>query len=117
MFELTARIKTATDLHRAHRYEDAIRIYRQILRQSPNQPKVLHLLGAAMLEAGHPEDAISFIEKAISLSPMNADYHSDLGAAYEKCGRIDAALSAIRTALRLKPSSVAARHNLVTVVY
>lgn len=117
MFELTARIKTATDLHRAQRYEDAIRMYRQILRQSPNQPKVLHLLGTAMLEAGHPEDAISFIEKAISLSPMDADYHSDLGAAYEKCGRIDAALSAIRTALRLKPSSLAARHNLVTVVY
>jgi protein O-GlcNAc transferase len=97
--------------HQAGRLADAEIIYREILSQQPNQPDILHLLGALCAQNDRTESAIELISRAISLKP-DAVYYDTLARSLKSCGRLDDAIAAYRDALRLKPDFANAQNNL-----
>src|SRR5271170_7865167 len=97
--------------HQAGRLADAQIIYREILSQQPNQPDVLHLLGALCAQNGQADSAIELISRAIRLKP-DAIYYETLGRSLKSCGRLEDAIAAYRDALRLKPDFDNAQNNL-----
>jgi len=97
--------------HQAGRLADAEVIYREILSQEPNQPEVLHLLGALCAQNGQGDSAIELVSRAISLK-QDAIYYDTLARSLKSCGRLDDAIAAYRDALRLKPDFAGAQNNL-----
>lgn len=82
--------------------EGAIAVCREVLKQVPNQPVALHLLGAACSRAGDPAGAVPPLTQLLGIQPGNADAHLLLGVAYEGLNRPEDALTAYRQALALR---------------
>jgi predicted O-linked N-acetylglucosamine transferase (SPINDLY family) len=97
--------------HQAGRLADAEIIYREILSRQPNQPDVLHLLGAICAQNDQADSAIELISRAISLKP-DAVFYDSLARTLKSRGRLDEAIAAYRDALRLKPDFAGAQNNL-----
>jgi tetratricopeptide (TPR) repeat protein len=98
--------------HQAGRLREAEAIYREVLKQSPNQPDALHLLGALAGPAGRLDEAIELISRAISINPSQVVYHCNLSEMYRRAGRPDDAISSARRAIRLDPKFAMAYCNM-----
>lgn len=105
-------IKSAMDLHRAGRYDLAIRVYDKVLRTDPRHLDVLHLRGVAAYQIGDDEQATAFLKQAIAVDGLRAPPHHYLGLVRARQGRLDAAAASLQTALALDPESAAAHHDL-----
>ena len=105
----------AARYHRAGDLARAEALYREILRQAPDDPDAHHLLGLIAHQTGHHEAAVRLIEQAIRGKPDFAGAYSNLALAYRETGRLDEALAAARRGVALAPRDLAARLNLGTV--
>src|SRR6516165_2292775 len=90
--------------------------YRNVLRDQPDHPEALHLLGVALHQQGDHRQAAECIGRAVTLSPGNAGYHANLAEAYRALDNLDRAADCCRTALRLQPRSPEAANNLGLVL-
>ena len=72
-------IELALQHHNAGRLSEAENIYKQVLRDDPNHPVALHLLGVISHQLGKNEAAVDLINKAISILPDYAQAYSNLG--------------------------------------
>jgi tetratricopeptide (TPR) repeat protein len=109
-------LEQAKASHRAGRYEDANRLYNQVLAIDPNHADTYHLMGLMALELGGADVAEKLLRTAISLRPRVADYHNDLGNALRQQGRLDHAADAFRAAIKLKPGLMPPHNNLGLVL-
>jgi predicted O-linked N-acetylglucosamine transferase (SPINDLY family) len=100
------------DLHRAGDLAGAESAYNLILRQNPDHPGALQLLGAIASQSGRSDEAVALIGKSLALSPVNAAAHSQLGDALMNLGKTDNAIQAYRDALAIEPASVEALNNI-----
>ncbi len=98
-------LRDALALHEKGRIAEAAAVYREILKQSPNDAGALHLLGVAELQSGNTPAAIVMIRRAAALEPRNALFQSNLGLALSQTGDTVAALEALDRALALAPDS------------
>ncbi len=105
-------IKLGLEHHNAGRLPAAKRIYQQILQTDPDQPDVLHLLGAIAHQVGKNHIAIGLIEKALRNKPVFAEAHHTLGTVFKELGRPESAVSSFRKALAIKPGYAEAQVNL-----
>jgi len=92
-------------LHQAGRLDEAQQLYQQILRQEPDHPDALHLLGVVAAQSGKPELALAPIQRAIVVRPNVAVYYTNLGNAYCDLGRLEEAVAQYRRALELHPDN------------
>ena len=109
----------ATSLHRSGRFQQAIEVYRQLLRQFPNNPEIMAKLGSALTSVGMLEEGRRHLERAIKLAPDQAVLHHDLHLSYKREGRFKDAHACLDKALKLAPrhpSYLAARSELHFVV-
>ena len=51
------------------RWDEAERIYREVLERQPDQPDALHLLGVLKAQTGQPSLAAALIARAIAQNP------------------------------------------------
>ncbi|MFS8038105.1 tetratricopeptide repeat protein [Xanthobacter sp. AM11] len=102
--DVRAEFGRATALHREGRFEEAIGIYRRLLRAQPAVFDVQRLLVMALLQAGKPREAFIAARKAREDHPSNAHAHLLLGAALEGDGKWERALSAFEAAAVLDPA-------------
>ena len=105
-------IYLALQHHNAGRISEAEDIYQQILREDPNHPVALHLLGVIAHQAGRNEVAVDLINKALSIMPNYAQAYSNLGTALKELGRVDEAVTSYHKALAIKPDYAEAHNNL-----
>ncbi|NOZ21513.1 MAG: tetratricopeptide repeat protein [Planctomycetes bacterium] len=98
--------------HQQGRLQEAERIYREILQQTPENPDALHLLGVLMHQRGDHAQAVDWINRAISAGPNQAAFHCNIAEAYRSMGRHDDAVKHCREALRLQPQYPEALNNL-----
>ncbi len=108
----TRAFQTAMARHRAGDLADAEAAYKQILRNHPNHPGALQLLGVVVSQGGRNLEAVELIEKSISLNPDNAAAQSNLGVVLNKLNRNVESAKACRAALRLEPDNAEAHYNL-----
>ena len=64
--------------HRLGDFEEAVRLYRDVIRIDPSNHTVLYDLGLAYQAAGRPQEALDAFEKAIALDHDNTDYRAAL---------------------------------------
>ncbi len=98
--------------HRAGRVQEAENIYRQVLREQPDNVDALHLLGIIAHQTGRSDDAAVLIRKAVAVKPDYAEAHYHLGLALEGQGKLADAVAAYRRVLELKPDNAHAHNNL-----
>ncbi|MCY4188007.1 MAG: tetratricopeptide repeat protein, partial [Bryobacterales bacterium] len=85
------------------RPQEAAKLWRQALEESPGYFPALFNLGYMHFSAGRFAQAAPLLERAAAASPNDFNAHYLRGAAAQKLGRGDEALRAWRSALRLKP--------------
>lgn len=109
--------------HPAHTLQQALAAYQagdltqterlgqSILRQYPEHPDALHLLGLAAARAGRAQDAAALFARAVRASPGNPALYSQLGTALREAGRHDEAIGNFDRAIALQPGYAVAHNN------
>lgn len=102
----------AAACHRAGRFADAERGYRQVLATQPDHPEALQLLGLLAHQAGHAADAVALLERATAVAPNHAGAWNNLGTVRHDDGDLLAAAECYRRAIAARPDYAAAHLNL-----
>lgn len=103
MSDLQKSLELALAHQRAGRLDDAEALYRQVLRQDPDNADALHFLGVLLAQRGDLMASIETIRRAVALRPDAPAFHSNLGKALTEAGDFDAAIQSLRRALDLAP--------------
>ena len=109
---LARDLQAAIDRQRAGRFDDAERLYNEILAAHPEQPDALQFLGVLAGQRGTPEAAIDYLTRAIAVKHRNPVYHYNLGLAYQAAGRMENSSDSFRQVLELKSDHVGALKGL-----
>jgi tetratricopeptide (TPR) repeat protein len=89
----------ARSMHGGGDLNGAIDLYRRLLAQSPDHPRVLTLLGTATLQAGRTSDGLALLMRSLELQPKQVQALINLATGFGTLGRHDAALSSLNRAL------------------
>lgn len=91
---------------------DAERLYQTVLRENPEHPDALNLMGVLAIEAGRNDVALDYMGKAVKLEPEKAIYRNNFGNALIVATRQEEALPHLRKAVKLDPNYADAWCNL-----
>jgi predicted Zn-dependent protease len=80
-------LKQGADAMRAGHFAEAERIYRQLTRQSPDNPQLRLNLGLALTSGKKHAEAIPELQRFLKANPKPGPVHLVLGAAMLKTGR------------------------------
>jgi tetratricopeptide (TPR) repeat protein len=94
------------------KYQQAEKIYWQILELNENNSEAYKNLGTAVLYQGKVEDAIAHYQQAINLDPNYAIAYYHLGCAFQTQGNIEEAIAHFQKAINLDPNYPIFHHNL-----
>ncbi len=110
--DLTEKSHQAKELMAAGKYEEAIPLYRELVRALPNNPGLIMNLGLALHMAGHEEEAIAKFETVLKRSPGNPLAELYLGYAYVTLGKPARAIAPLEAVIRAEPDNREARETL-----
>ena len=105
-------LQVAVTFHQAGKLSEAEAGYRDILKDNPNQPDALHLLGVIAHQVGNHEVAVDLISQSLVQRANNAEAHNNLGNALSSLGRLDDSIASYRKAVASKPRYVDGLNNL-----
>ncbi|MCP5005963.1 MAG: tetratricopeptide repeat protein [Planctomycetes bacterium] len=111
----TNPIQIALNYHHAGQLQKAEAVYLQILRENPNHPDALNLLGAIALQTGKYTIATELINKAIENSPENPLFYNNLGVTLKSHRKLEEACQAYKKAIQFKTDYAEAWNNLGVV--
>ena len=100
----------------AGRWQEASRLYRQILVFDPSHADSLHRLGLITHQLGHPLLGIGLVRQAVALHPAEPSYHLNLANLLMRQGQPDEAIACYRIAINLVPDSIEALNNCGTAL-
>jgi tetratricopeptide (TPR) repeat protein len=98
--------------YRAGKFNDAEKIYRQILAIDPRHADSLHLLGMINHQKGQLDTAVAFLLEAIELRKDVALYHNNLANVLKDQRKFKDAERHYTQAIALKPDFAEAHYNL-----
>jgi protein O-GlcNAc transferase len=85
------------------RWDEAARLYRELLAQAPGDVAALEGLGLAALHGDRAAEGLGWLERAAQSDPSNARVLVHLGIALRRNGRLGDAIAAYRRAIELEP--------------
>lgn len=97
--DLAAKSEQAKALMASHRFEEAIPIYRELLKSTPANPGLLFNLGLAEHMAGHEKESIPHFEAVLKALPNFLPALISLGAARLALNEPALAISPLRKAV------------------
>lgn len=110
-----ARRSRSADAARAMssgRFDEAARLYRELLQAAPDEPGLLMNFGMALAMGGHEADAIGPLERAVVLSEGLIPAHLFLGSSYLALGEPGKAIPPLERAVAGRPRDVESRRML-----
>ena len=117
---MTQRLQHSLTLAQRHHavgeLEEAKGIYRKILRDAPNHPIALHLMGVIAYQNRENDVALDFIKKALIIKPDYAEAHNNLGVIFKELKEIDKAITCYKRALTINNDYAEAHYNLGVVL-
>lgn len=99
------------------RYEEAIPIYRELVKAVPGNAGLITNLGVACHMAGHEQEAVAELTKALKLQPRNVPANLYLGDAYLSLGDPAKAIPHLEVAVHADPSDASSRGNLAEALF
>jgi predicted O-linked N-acetylglucosamine transferase (SPINDLY family) len=109
--DLGTLLRQAVALHQGGRIADAEAIYRDILRDMPDQFDALYFSGVAAAQAGRFEQAERTIRRALEVNPQSPLALSDLGNVLSALKRHNEALQCFAKSIALQPEFAGAHLN------
>lgn len=109
--EIKEQIQNAITLHQRGKFDEAEKMYQEILEQYPNNASTLNLLGLLNLQKSEYGKAISYIKKAVEINPC-AYFWESLGRVYLESEIYDEAIASYKKALEFNSESFDAWFNL-----
>ncbi|HET6609758.1 MAG TPA: tetratricopeptide repeat protein [Rhodopila sp.] len=106
-----AAFRLGQQLHMAGRFQEAERIYRQVVAAAPRQAEVVHALGALLLQTGRPDAADEMVRRAIGLRPA-AEFQLTRANILLALGCPADAAECARLAAKARPGDAAAHQVL-----
>jgi len=103
MADIFDSLRSALAHHQAGRWDEAERIYRDVLAANPGHPKTLYLFGLLRLAAGRLDEAIDLLTQATQGAPDDTDAAFNLGNAFLRKGDAEAALVQYRRVADERP--------------
>lgn len=91
-----------------NRIEDAIRQLRHAVRNTPNHPLVLYLMGKHLLQQRAYEEAIDYLRRSVAQKVENPEQVMTLAQAYSEANRMEEACAIYEQILAQQPGNVAA---------
>jgi tetratricopeptide (TPR) repeat protein len=107
--DLAAKSARAKELMAAGRFEEAIPIYRELVKAIPGNPGPIMNLGLALHMAGQEREAIRQFHVVLRLEPNHLPAHLFLGAAYLGFKEPAQAIEPLKTVIQAKPNDKEAR--------
>jgi len=93
----------AFELHKNGNLQEAQKIYKSILKKTPDDFNCLHLLGLIAKNNKEYLSAFELISQAITINPNSAEAHFNLGNVLKGLNRINEAISSYDKAINIKP--------------
>lgn len=113
--DVAAVLARALERHQAGAYDEADRLYREVLTHVPDDADALHLFGVLLHQRGDLAAATTLIERATAVRPGYAAALANLGTLYREAGRAASAAAAYEAAIAAAPAFAQAYGNLATV--
>lgn len=98
--------------HQAGQLEQAYDAYQQALREQPDHPDALHLLGMLAHQIGDNDLALELIELAIRSRPDLPLFRNNQGNVLQAMGRHEEAVACFAQACALEPGNAIFHYNL-----
>ncbi len=98
---LGMHLEKAASLISSGHLEEAGRIYSDLSRRFPNEPRIRYLAGLTFYEQGHLADAMAELEAAVKLSPATAAFRRCLADCLAALGQPEKAAAQYRMAAHL----------------
>lgn len=95
--------QNAVSLHEAGQFDEAERLYRQILETAPNHPDILNLLGLVAQAKGAQTEACSLFMRAINYKPDNPSFYYNLAFSCKLANKPVEALEYFKKVASLAP--------------
>ena len=109
---MTAALSHAIELHQQGQLDDAAAHYQAVLKDAPQNPDALALLGLVREAQGQFDTAIDLIQQAIRQDGGSGLFRLYLGNTLMSAGRVAEAAVALRHAVALQPDLAVAHYNL-----
>ncbi len=106
------KLALAAEHHKAGRFEEAERLYREIIRANPKNVDAIRLLGRVALSAGRHNDAERLFQRAIRLAPDFSGAMTDLARLLKEQNRFDEAIEWCERMVELEPGNPQAHFQL-----
>ena len=111
------KLALAAEHHKAGRIEEAARLYRELLQQSPNNVDAMRLLAGILAgRSSKVEEAEALLRKATSLAPDYALAFLDLGGILHDQYRYAEAMECLQRASRLQPQAAKPLYMLASTL-
>ena len=98
----------AAEHQREGRWDEAEKLYREVLRGNPTNVDAMRLLGNVCTQTGRIYQAERLFRRALANAPDFVLAQIDLGHALKKQSRLEDAIEQFREAIRLEPDNVQA---------
>ena len=110
--ELAGRSREATRAMQDGRFDDAARLYRELLKAVPDEAGLLMNLGMALAMGGHESEAVAPLERALALKPELVPARLFLGSTYLALGQPEKAIDPLKRAAAARPTDAETRRML-----
>jgi Tfp pilus assembly protein PilF len=95
----------AVSLQQRGNHKGAVKRFKRVLNESPNQPQVLNLCARSLCELGDLKTAERMLGKAIESDPDSADSWGNMGMMLQMAGKPEEATDAFDKCRKLNPAS------------
>jgi tetratricopeptide (TPR) repeat protein len=110
--DLVRRSQAAAAAMQKGSFDEAARMYQELVRAVPGDAGLLMNLGMALAMGGHEAEAIGPLERAIKLKPTLIPAHLFLGSSYLALGDAGKAVPPLKRAVAAEPSNIEYRRLL-----
>jgi len=110
--DLAEKSHHAKDLMAAQQFEQAVPIYRELVRALPGNPGIVMNLGLALVYSGHKREALGEFEKVLKLEPSSGLALLFLGTTYLDLGEAARALPPLEKLAKAEPENREAQEAL-----
>ncbi|MEM1153034.1 MAG: sulfotransferase [Pseudomonadota bacterium] len=100
----------AAEHHKAGRLPQAENMYRQLLKQTPNNVDAMRLLAGVLLQQSMAEEAEDLLRRVVALAPDFALAHMDLATMLKEQDRNGEALASYARVVELEPQRAKPQH-------